>query len=67
MEPEEKLDEVVQDKTIKVNMVGLKYMKSQHLWRLEMDIYEEENPKVKALMDLINKDFYLLLVPIDNK
>ena len=52
------------DTTLKVNLVGLKYMKSQHLWRLELDIYEEENQKVKALMDKIDADFYLALVPI---
>jgi hypothetical protein len=67
MGTEEQLEEIVQDQTIKVNLVGLKYMKSQKIWRFEFDVYEEENPKVKSLMDQINKDFYLALVPLDNK
>ena len=54
----------VKDSTLKINLVGLKYMKSQHIWRLELDVYEEENAKVKALMDKIDEDFYLVLVPI---
>ncbi len=67
METEEGIDQTIQDQTIKVNLVGLKYMKSQKIWRFEFDVYEEENPKVKSLMDQINKDFYLALVPLDNK
>jgi hypothetical protein len=56
----------VQQNTLKINLVGLKYMKSQKIWRLELDVYEEENAKVKGLMDQINKDFYLILVPIED-
>ena len=65
MEPTKESNELVQDQTIKVNLVGLKYMKSTKIWRFEFDVYEEENPKVKALMDHINQDFYLALVPLD--
>jgi hypothetical protein len=67
METDETTNETLQDQTIKVNLVGLKYMKSQKVWRFEFDIYEQENTKVKVLMDQINNDFYLLLVPLDNK
>jgi hypothetical protein len=56
-----------EDKSIRVNLVGIKHMKSLHVWRLEFDVYERENPKIKALFDQIEKDFYLLLVPYDDK
>jgi len=60
-------EDIVQNGTVKVNIVGIKRMKSTHVWRLELDIYEEDSPKVKALVDQIDKDFHMLLVPIDNK
>ena len=41
-------------------------MKVNHVWRLEFDVYENDGAKVKGLIDQIDKDFYLLLVPIDN-
>jgi hypothetical protein len=67
MEPTEESEQSIQDSTIKVCIVGIKRMKSTHVWRLELDIYEEDSPKVKALVDQIDRDFHMLLVPIDNK
>jgi hypothetical protein len=67
MESTEESEETIQDKTIKINIVGIKRMKSTHVWRLELDIYEEDSPKVKALVDQVDKDFHMLLVPIDNQ
>lgn len=57
------MEDQVEDKTIRVNLVGIKHMKSQHVWRLEFDVYERENHKIKGLFDQIEEDFYLLLVP----
>ncbi len=67
MESKTSADQTVQDSTVKVNIVGIKRMKSTHVWRLELDIYEEDSHKVKALVDQIDRDFHMLLVPIDNK
>jgi hypothetical protein len=53
----------VENSTIRVSLVGIKHMKSQHVWRLEFDVYERENHKIKGLFDQIESDFYLLLVP----
>jgi hypothetical protein len=69
MESEERTDEDVQNSTITVNLAGIKRMKTNHIWRLEFDVYEQDGNKVAALVDQIEKDFHLLLVPvgIDNK
>jgi hypothetical protein len=67
MEPEEKPESAVQENTIKVNLMGIKHMKTSHVWRLEFDVYEVDSQKIKALIDQIEKDFYLLLVPIDKE
>lgn len=67
MESEARTDEAVQDSTITVNLAGIKRMKTSHTWRLEFDVYEQDGNKVSSLVDSIEKDFYLVLVPIDNK
>lgn len=36
-------------------LVGIKNLKSTHNWRIEFDVYEIDNEKVKELMDLIEK------------
>ena len=64
MEPEEQQTE---QQTVKVNLVGVKRMKSQHCWRLELDIYEVDSAKVKTLVDNIEQDFYMILVPIEQE
>lgn len=60
-------NEEVQNSTIAVHLAGIKRMKTSHTWRLEFDVYETDGNKVGALVDQIEKDFYLVLVPIDNK
>ena len=35
-------------------LVGIKNIKSTHVWRLELDIYEMDSGVVKELFDLIN-------------
>jgi hypothetical protein len=51
--------------SIKVSLVGLKNLKSSHTYRLEFDVYEQDSPKVKELVDKMDKSFYLYLVPMD--
>ena len=33
-------------------LVGLKNLKTTHVWRIELDVYEIDSPKVKQLFDL---------------
>ena len=67
MASETGVEEHVESSTITVNLAGIKRMKTNHIWRLEFDVYEQDGGKVSALVDMIEKDFYLALVPIDNK
>jgi hypothetical protein len=40
---------------ISCELVGMRYGKISHAWRIEFDVYEVESEKVKKLMDLIEK------------
>ena len=46
-------------------LVGLKNLKSTHVWRIELDVYEIDSPKVKQLFDLINKPLSVGMVEVD--
>jgi len=47
----------MEDEGIAVNceLVGIKNLKMTHNWRIEFDVYEIDNDKVKQLIDLIEK------------
>jgi len=53
-----------QDTTINAELVGIKNLKLTHCWRIEFDVYEIDSPKVKELLDKLNKP--LLLTITDN-
>jgi len=44
-------------------LVGLKNLKITHNWRLEFDVYEIEQEKIKDLIDLIQKPVVIGIVP----
>ena len=46
-------------------LVGLKNLKITHNWRLEFDVYEVEQEKVKELIDLIQKPVAIGIVPLE--
>mgnify|MGYP003632317552 FL=1 len=46
-------------------LVGLKNLKTSHVWRIELDVYEIDSPKVKQLFDLINKPLSVGMIEID--
>jgi|TARA_R100001530_G_scaffold30018_2_gene23583 hypothetical protein len=46
-------------------LVGLKNLKTSHVWRIELDVYEIDSPKVKQLFDLINKPLSVGMVEVD--
>jgi hypothetical protein len=46
-------------------LVGLKNLKITHNWRLEFDVYEIEQEKVKDLIDLIQKPVSMGIVPLE--
>ena len=46
-------------------LVCLKNLKSTHVWRIELDVYEIDSPKVKQLFDLINKPLSIGMVEVD--
>ena len=48
--------------TLKVELVGIKNLKTTHTWRLEFDVYEIDSPKVKDLMDKVDKPLVMALV-----
>mgnify|MGYP003134552119 FL=1 len=48
--------------TLNVELVGIKNLKTTHTWRLEFDIYEIDSPKVKDLMDKVDKPLVMALV-----
>jgi hypothetical protein len=43
--------------------VGIKNLKITHNWRLEFDVYEVEQEKIKDLIDLIQKPVVIGIVP----
>ena len=51
--------------TLNVELVGIKNLKTTHTWRLEFDVYEVDSPKVKDLMDKVDKPLVMALV--DNR
>ena len=48
--------------TLNVELVGIKNLKTTHTWRLEFDVYEVDSPKVKDLMDKVDKPLIMALV-----
>jgi hypothetical protein len=44
-------------------LVGLKNLKITHNWRLEFDVFEVEQEKIKDLIDLIQKPVVIGIVP----
>jgi hypothetical protein len=48
--------------TLNVELVGIKNLKTTHTWRLEFDVYEIDSPKVKDLMDKVDKPLVMALV-----
>ena len=57
----------MEDKGVSLNveLVGIKNLKTTHNWRLEFDVYEIDNDKVKQLMDIIDKPVMLGIVKND--
>ena len=57
----------MEDQGIALNceLVGIKNLKTTHNWRLEFDVYEIDSPKVKQLLDKINKALVMALVDGD--
>jgi hypothetical protein len=53
-----------EDKKVAVSceLVGMRYGKVSHCWRIEFDIYEIDSDKAKILMDMIEKPVYLGIV-----
>ena len=45
-----------------MELVGIKNLKTTHTWRLEFDVYEIDSPKVKDLMDKVDKPLVMALV-----
>lgn len=50
---------------LSVELVGIKNLKLTHNWRIEFDVFEIDNDKVKQLMDMINKPLAMGLVELD--
>jgi hypothetical protein len=50
---------------LRAELVGLKNLKSTHVWRIELDVYEIDSPKVKQLFDLINRPLSIGMVELD--
>ena len=58
----EKLSKENRGLALNVELVGIKNLKSTHNYRLEFDVYEIDTPKVKELIDKLNKAFVMGLV-----
>lgn len=50
---------------LNVELVGIKNLKLTHNWRIEFDVFEIDNLKVKDLMDMLNKPISMGLVEIN--
>ena len=50
---------------LNVELVGIKNLKMTHNWRIEFDVFEIDNDKVKDLMDMLNKPISMGLVQLD--
>jgi hypothetical protein len=46
-------------------LVGLRNLKISHNWRIEIDVFEVEQEKVKELVDLIQKPIAIGIVPLE--
>ena len=59
--------DISKSKNIALNceLVGLKNLKVTHNWRLEFDVFEVEQEKVKELIDLIQKPVAMGIVPLE--
>ena len=53
------------DIALNCELVGLKNLKVTHNWRLEFDVFEVEQEKVKELIDLIQKPVAMGIVPLE--
>tara|TARA_R100001082_G_scaffold23228_2_gene11304 strand:+ start:23149 stop:23334 length:186 start_codon:yes stop_codon:yes gene_type:complete len=51
---------------LNVELVGIKNLKMTHSWRIEFDVFEIDNDKVKILMDMLNKPLSMGLVQLDD-
>ena len=51
---------------LNVELVGIKNLKLTHSWRIEFDVFEIDNNKVKDLMDMLNKPLSMGLVQLDD-
>ncbi|QDP50169.1 MAG: hypothetical protein Tp1102DCM295711_12 [Prokaryotic dsDNA virus sp.] len=51
--------------TLDVELVGIKNLKTTHNYRLEFDVFEVDTPRVKELIDKLNKVFAMALVEYD--
>ena len=51
--------------SLNVELVGIKNLKTTHIWRLEFDVFEVESDKVKDLMDMLNKTLAMGLITHD--
>jgi len=51
---------------LNVELVGIKNLKLTHSWRIEFDVFEIDNDKVKDLMDMLNKPLSMGLVQLDD-
>lgn len=47
---------------IQCELVGIKNLKITHNWRIEFDVYEIEQDKVKQIIDLIQKPVVIGIV-----
>ena len=47
---------------LNVELVGIKNLKITKTWRLEFDVFESDSPKIKELMDKLNKSLVMALV-----
>ena len=50
---------------LNVELVGIKNLKITKTWRLEFDVFESDSPKIKELMDKLNKSLVMALVDND--
>ena len=51
---------------LNVELVGIKNLKMTHNWRIEFDVFEIDNDKVKDLMDMLNKPISMGLIQLDD-
>ena len=55
----------MKEQALRVELVGLKNLKTTGNWRLEFDVYEIDSEKVKELVLMMNKSFMMALVELD--